>query len=69
MFTTYHMLLCLMCYIIMLYIHANYSMLLGKPHLRDAKITHDWRNNAMTIQGNGMIITIMVIKHLGVKVK
>jgi hypothetical protein len=21
---------------------ANYSMLLGKPWLRDAKVTHDW---------------------------
>ncbi len=44
-------------------------MLLGKPWLRDVKVTHDWGNNTMTIQGNGTIKTIMVTKHLGVEVK
>jgi hypothetical protein len=50
-------------------IDANYSMLLKRPWLRDAKVTHDWGNNTMTIQGNGTVITIIVIKHLGIEVK
>jgi hypothetical protein len=33
----------------------SYSMLLGRPWLRDVKTTHDWRNNMITIQGNGTI--------------
>ncbi len=33
----------------------NYSMLLGRPWLKDAKVTHDWGNNVITIQGNGII--------------
>jgi hypothetical protein len=39
-------------------------MLLGRPWLRDIRVTHDWGNNIMTIQGNGMIKTILVTKHL-----
>lgn len=50
-------------------IDANYSMLLKRPWLKDAKVTHDWGNNTMMIQGNGTFITIIVIKHLGVEVK
>ncbi len=42
----------------------NYSMLLGKPWLRDAKVTHDWGNNLITIQGNGIIGTILLNKKL-----
>jgi hypothetical protein len=44
-------------------------MLRGKPWLRDARMAHDWGNNTMTIQGNGTVRTIMVIKHLGAEVK
>jgi hypothetical protein len=33
----------------------NYSMLLGRPWLRDAKVTHDWGNNVIIVQGNGTI--------------
>jgi len=44
-------------------------MLLRKPWVRDATIVHDWGNNRMTIQGNGMVKTIVVTKHLGAKVK
>ncbi len=44
-------------------------MLLGKTWLKDAKVAHDWGNNTVTIQGNGMIRTIVVAKHLGAKVK
>jgi hypothetical protein len=43
----------------------NYSMLLGRPWLRDAKMAHDWGSNTVTIQENGIIRTIIVTKHLG----
>jgi hypothetical protein len=33
----------------------SYSMLLGKPWLRDVKVAHDWGSNTTTIQGNGII--------------
>jgi hypothetical protein len=33
-------------------------MLLGKPWLRDAKLKHDWGNNVIVVQGNGIIKTI-----------
>jgi hypothetical protein len=50
-------------------VNISYSMLLRKPWLRDVKVARDWGNNTMTIQGNGIIKTIMAIKHLGAKVK
>jgi hypothetical protein len=28
----------------------NYSMLLGRPWLKDVKITHDWGNNVITFK-------------------
>jgi len=31
-----------------------YSMLLGRPWLKDAKVAHDWGSNIITIQGNGI---------------
>ncbi len=49
-------------------IDAGYSMLLGRPWLRDAKVTHDWGNNIVTIQGNGTVKTIVMTKHMGVEV-
>jgi hypothetical protein len=39
-------------------------MLFGHPWLHNAKATHDWANNLITIKGNGTIRTIIVIKHL-----
>jgi len=36
-------------------VDSNFSMLLGRPTLRDAKVTHDWGNNMITIQGNGIV--------------
>jgi hypothetical protein len=39
----------------------NYSMLLGRPWLR---VAHDWGSNIVTIQGNGIVRTITVTKHL-----
>jgi hypothetical protein len=51
-------------------IDVSYSMLLRRPWFRDARITHDWGNNTMINQRNGMVRTIMVTyKHLGVEVK
>jgi len=46
-----------------------YSMLLGRPWLRDIKVAHDWGNNIVTIQGNGIVKTIIVTKHLGGEVR
>ncbi len=43
----------------------SYSMLLGRPWLRDVKMAHDWGNNTITLQGNGIIRIITVTKHLG----
>ena len=37
---------------------AVYSLLLGRPWLKDAKVTHDWGNNIVTIQGHGQQVTI-----------
>jgi hypothetical protein len=37
--------------------------------LKDAKVTHDWGSNIVTIQGNGIIRTITVTKHLGNEVR
>jgi len=47
----------------------SYSMLLGRPWLRDVKMAHDWGSNIITIQRNGTIIIIIVTKHLGGEVK
>jgi hypothetical protein len=47
----------------------SYSMLLGCPWLRDAKVSHNWGTNIVTIQGTGTIITILVTKKLGVQTK
>jgi hypothetical protein len=40
-------------------------MLLGRPWFKDAKVTHDWGNNVITIQGNGIVKTKSVNKKLG----
>jgi hypothetical protein len=44
-------------------------MLLSRPWLRDAKMSHDWGNNTITIQGAGMVRTIHVTKKLGAPTK
>ncbi len=46
-------------------VDSNYSMLLGRPWLRDVKVAHDWGSNNITIQGNGIVRTITITKHLG----
>jgi hypothetical protein len=47
----------------------NYSMLLGRPWLTDAKVTHDWRNNLIIVQGNGIVRTISINKKLGLETR
>jgi hypothetical protein len=41
---------------------SSYFMLLGRRWLRDIKVSHDWGNNIITIQGVGKVRTIHVIK-------
>jgi hypothetical protein len=50
-------------------VDSSDSMLLGKPWLRDAKMAHDWGSNTITIQGNGIVKTITITKHLGGEVR
>jgi hypothetical protein len=50
-------------------IDFNYSMLLGRPWLKDVKVAHDWGSNIITIQGNGTIKTITITKYLGNEVR
>jgi hypothetical protein len=47
----------------------NYSMLLGRPWLRDVKVAHYWVSNIITLQGNGIISIITLTKHLGGEVR
>jgi hypothetical protein len=47
----------------------NYYMLLGRPWLKDAHVTHDWGNNVVTIQGNGIVKTMSFNKTLRTKTK
>ncbi len=39
-----------------------YPMLLKRPWLRDAKVSHDWGTNSITIESNGDVRTIFVTK-------
>jgi len=39
-------------------------MLLGRPWLKDAKVTHDWGNNVIIVQGNAIVRTILVNRKL-----
>jgi hypothetical protein len=48
---------------------ANNSILLGRPLLWDAKVSHDYDNNLVTIQGNGIIKLITITKHLSIDTK
>jgi hypothetical protein len=47
----------------------SYSMLLRRPWMRDAKVSHNRGINIVTIQGTNTIKTIHVIKELGVQTK
>jgi hypothetical protein len=50
-------------------VDSSYFMLLGKPWLRDAKVTHDRGNNVITIQGKGIVKTILVNRKLGAETR
>ncbi len=47
----------------------SYSMLLGRPWLKDVKVAHDWESNIITIQWNGIVRTITITKNLEGEVK
>jgi hypothetical protein len=47
----------------------SYSILLGHPWLKDAKVSHNWGNNIITIQGMGIVRTIPITKKLGTPTK
>jgi hypothetical protein len=46
-------------------VDSIYSMLLIKLWLRDAKVTHDWGNNVIIVQGNEIVRTISINKKWG----
>jgi hypothetical protein len=50
-------------------VDSSYSMLLGRPWFKDAKVTHDWGNNVIIVQGNGIVKTISINKKLGAKTR
>jgi len=43
---------------------ASYFMLIGHPCLHNAKDTHDWGNNLITVDGNGIMHTIVMNTNL-----
>jgi hypothetical protein len=47
----------------------SYSMLLGRPWRKDAKVTHDWGINVIIAQGTRTIIIISINKKLGTKLE
>jgi hypothetical protein len=50
-------------------VDSSYSMLLGRRWFKDAKVTHDWGNNVINVQGYGTIRTISINKKLGAKTR
>ncbi len=50
-------------------VDSNYFMLVGRPWLRDAKVTHDQGNNVNIVQGNGIVKTISMNKKLGIETR
>ncbi len=50
-------------------VDSNHFMLLGRPWLKDAKVTHNWGNNVIIVQSNRRVRTISVNRKLGVKTK
>jgi hypothetical protein len=47
----------------------SYFILLSHPWLKDAKVSHNWGNNIITIQGMGIVRTIPITKKLGAPTK
>jgi hypothetical protein len=50
-------------------LNSSYPMLLGRPWLRDVKVSHDWGNTIIIIQGTNTIRTIPITKKLGAPTK
>jgi hypothetical protein len=50
-------------------VDSNYFMLLGRPWVKDAKVTHDCGNDVIIVQINGTIKTISINKKLGAKTR
>jgi len=48
---------------------SSCSILLSYPWLKDVKVSHDWGNNTIVIQGASTIRTIPVTKKLGAQTK
>jgi len=48
---------------------SSYLMLLGRPWLKVAKVSHDWGTNIVTIQGANTVRTIPITKKLGIQTK
>ena len=46
-------------------IKLDYSMLLGRPWLRNAKVIHDWANDQVQIMGNGTVKAVKINRQLG----
>jgi hypothetical protein len=47
----------------------SYFILLSHPWLKDAKVSDNWGNNIITIQGMGIVRTIPITKKLGAPTK
>ncbi len=50
-------------------VYSSYSMLLGRPWLKDVMVAHDEGNNTITIQENGIIKKITSTIYLGGEVR
>ncbi len=50
-------------------VDSSYYMLSRRLWFKDAKVTHDWGNNVITIQGNGIIKIILINMKLGGKTR
>ena len=46
-------------------IKSDYSLLIGRPWLRNAKVIHDWANDQVQIMGNRTIKTVTINRQLG----
>jgi hypothetical protein len=44
--------------------HKTYSMLLGRPWLKQARTHYDWGNSTFTITLKGKELTLSTIKHV-----
>ena len=49
-------------------IKSDYSILLGRPWLRNAKVIHNWANDQVQIVGNGTVKTVKINRQLGYEV-